>query len=1142
MSNFTFLAAEFPAVHEAAVEAERQAAVSPVAAAFFAGKAVEVAVKWAFRSDPSLRLPYQDNIAALLHEPSFRRAAGEAVFAKAKYINTMRNRAVHEERRISAGDAAGAVKELFHVCFWFARTYAKIKPADSLTFDASVLSRRDEALKKAFVHIKAQQAALDAKNGELTKLLLDKENLDEELKRLRVEVAKARKAAEARPDRHDYNEAETRDRFIDLLLREAGWALDKPEDTEFRVEGMPTKEGVGYVDYVLWGADGKPVGLVEAKRTRKDAREGQQQAKLYADCLEARYGQRPVIFYSNGYEHWIWDDSRYPPRQIGGFYKRDELELLIQRRTSRKQLAAEAVNRKIAGRPYQQRAIRAIARHFEEDRERKALLVMATGAGKTRTVIALVDLLMRASWVKRVLFLADRIALVNQAAGAFKMHLPDSAPVNLVTERTAEGRVFISTYPTMMGLIDGKQQGRAKFGPGHFDLVVIDEAHRSVYQRYRAIFEYFDSFLVGLTATPKDEIDRNTYSLFDLEDGVPTDAYSLEEAVAEGHLVPPKAISVPLKIVRSGLRYDELSQEEKDQWDMLEWGEDEIPDSVEAAEINKRLFNEETVDLVIAHLMQNGLKVEGGDRLGKTIIFAKNQAHAEYIEKRFNVAYPALAGHFARIITHQTGAYAQTLIDDFSIKNRAPHIAISVDMLDTGIDVPEVVNLVFFKPVRSRTKFWQMIGRGTRLCPDLFGPGQDKEFFRVFDYCQNIEFFGANPELKEASTARSLSERLFAGRVDLVRALDDKRAEDPVTEDSGFSAGEQSAYESGKEGPPSEPEIRASAAKTLQDIVGGMNEDNFIVRQHRRSVEKFREPKAWASIDDDKRKELLEEVAPLPSGHMLGTEDAKRFDLLMFQLELALLKGSKRFDTLRKQLLEIASALEDQTAIPAIAQHAELIEEIQTEQWWEGVTVPLLELVRLRLRDLIQHIEKSKKTVVYSNFADEIGEGVEVELPQVGEADYARFKAKARNFLRAHQNNIVLHKLRQGKPLTPSDLNELEKMLLDAGVGEAGDIERARETSQGFGRFVRSLVGLDRAAMSEVFNEFLATGIANANQIEFINMVIEHLADQGMMDPSLLYEPPFTGVAPTGPEHLFDEAKVVRLISRIREINDSAVA
>lgn len=1139
MSNFAFLAAEFPYVHEAAVEAERQAAVSPTAAAFFAGKAVEIAVKWAFRSDPNLKLPYQDNIAALLHEPTFRKAAGEAVFAKARYINSLRNRAVHEEKKTSPGDAAGAVKELFHVCFWLARTYArKSRPADSLAFDASQLSRRDDVLKKTFAYVKMQQAELESKNGELAKLLADKQNLDDELTTLRAQVASARKEAEAQPNEHDYNEAETRDRYIDLLLREAGWALDQVEDTEFRVEGMPNNEGIGFVDYVLWGADAKPLGLIEAKRTRKDARQGQQQAKLYADCLEARFGQRPVIFYSNGYEHWIWDDTHYPPRQIGGFYKRDELELLIQRRAGRKPLGSEPISRKIVERPYQHRAIRNVARSLETDGERKALLVMATGSGKTRTVIALIDLLMRAGWAKRVLFLADRVALVNQAVKAFKEHLPDAAPVNLVTDRVGQGRVFLSTYPTMMNLIDGKQEGKVKFGPGHFDLIVIDEAHRSVYQRFRAIFDYFDSFLVGLTATPKDEIDKNTYSLFDLEDGVPTDAYSLDEAVADGYLVPPSAISVPLKIVRSGLRYDDLTDEEKDQWDMLEWGDEEVPDSVDAAEVNKRLFNEDTVDHVIAHLMTNGIKVEGGDRLGKSIIFAKNQAHAEFIEKRFNAAYPALAGHFARIITHQTN-YAQTLIDDFSKKTKAPHIAISVDMLDTGIDVPEVVNLVFFKQVRSKTKFWQMIGRGTRLCENLFGPGQDKEFFRVFDYCQNLEFFGANPELKEATTAKSLSERLFAARLDLVVALDKKHQKV-----GGFSAGKREPSEAGEadDKQPSESDIRADALTTLQDIIAGLNPDNFVVRQHRRAVEKYREPKTWHTIDDEMRQELLNEIAPLPSARGFGTEEAKRFDLLMFSLQLALLNGSKRFDALRKQLMEIASALEDQTGIPAIAHQAVLLEEIQTDHWWEGVTVPLLELVRLRLRDLVQHIEKSKKAVVYSNFADEIGEGVEHELPQVGEADFARFKAKARHFLKAHEDHIVLHKLRQGRPLTPTDLNELERMLLDAGVGEQGDIERARAASRGFGRFVRSLVGLDRAAVSEAFGEFLSAGTASATQIAFIDMIIEHLTHQGVMDPALLYEPPFRDIAPTGPEQLFDEARVTKIFSKIEAINASAVA
>jgi type I restriction enzyme R subunit len=537
--------------------------------------------------------------------------------------------------------------------------------------------------------------------------------------------------------------------------------------------------------------------------------------------------------------------------------------------------------------------------------------------------------------------------------------------------------------------------------------------------------------------------------------------------------------------------------------------------------------------------MQNGVKVEGGDRLGKTIIFAKSQAHAQFIEARFNAAYPSLAGHFARVITYESGAYAQTLIDDFSRQDKAPHIAISVDMLDTGIDVSEVVNLVFFKQVRSKTKFWQMIGRGTRLCPDLFGPGQDKEFFRVFDYCQNLEFFGANPEIKEASAAKSLSARLFAARLDLVRALDDKGGLP-----DGFSAGAQEPFETPGEtdAPLDEEKVRTDARTVLRETVAGLSLDNFIVRQKRRAVEKYQKDEAWISIDEEARNELVDDVAPLPSSRTLGTEEAKRFDLLMFQLELALIKGAKRFDRLRKDLLDIASALEAQTAIPGIAARAALIEEIQTETWWQGVTVPLLELVRLRLRDLIQHIEKGRKGIVYSNFADEIGDGDEIDLPQVGEADFARFKQKARHFLKAHEDHIVLHKLRQGRPLTTSDLAELEKMLLDAGIGGPEDIDRARATSEGFGRFVRSLVGLERSAVTEAFGEFLSSGTATHQQIEFVGMVVEHLTDRGAMDPALLYEPPFTDIAPTGPEQVFDADRVVRLVRTIEAINDSAVA
>ncbi len=714
-------------------------------------------MSWAYKYDPALKLPYQDNLSALIHEPSFKQTAGEAVFSKARVINTLGNRAVHSHRAVPEVDALAAVRELFHVAYWLARTYGRAaRPEPGLAFDAAKLLRPAAAAQQSAEQLQALEAGLRERDEKLAALLADRSALDEELKRLRAEVAEAKRAAAAQPDTHDYSEGETRDYFIDLLLKEAGWPLDQARDRELEVAGMPNKEGKGFVDYVLWGDDGRPLGLVEAKRTRRDARAGQQQAKLYADCLERQFDQRPIIFYSNGYEHWLWDDTRYPPRRVQGFYNKAEIELLIQRRTTRRPLAEATINAEIVERHYQTRAIRRIAEAFERDHDRKALLVMATGAGKTRTVIALCDLLMRCNWAKRVLFLADRVALVNQAVNAFKRHLPDASPVNLVTEKDAEGRVFVSTYPTMMGLIDEAADGQRRFGVGHFDLVIIDEAHRSVFQKYRAIFDYFDALRVGLTATPKDEVDRNTYSLFDLENGVPTDAYSLEEAVRDGFLVPPRAVSVPLRFQREGIKYDDLTEEEKDQWDALEWDEESgVPVRVEAEAVNRWLFNEDTVDKVLEHLMTRGLKVAGGDRLGKAIVFAKNQAHAEFIAERFNANYPPYKGEFARVITFKT-EYAQSLVDHFSNKEKAPHIAISVDMLDTGIDVPEVVNLVFFKLVRSKTKFWQMVGRGTRLCPDLFGPGQDKALFYLFDYCQNLEYFSQDIPATEGYVAEPL--------------------------------------------------------------------------------------------------------------------------------------------------------------------------------------------------------------------------------------------------------------------------------------------------------------------------------------------------------------------------------------------------
>ncbi len=545
-----------------------------------------------------------------------------------------------------------------------------------------------------------------------------------------------------------------------------------------------------------------------------------------------------------------------------GFYTRDELELIVQRRSTRKRLRDVPINEAIVERYYQTRAIRRIGEAFDRDNDRKSLIVMATGAGKTRTVIALVDQLMRANWAKRVLFLADRVALVDQAVKNFKKHLPDAAPVNLVTEKNVDGRVYVSTYPTMMRLIDETSDGRRRFGVGHFDLVIIDEAHRSVYQKYRAIFEYFDSLLVGLTATPKDEVDFNTYGLFDLERGVPTDAYDLDDAVKDGFLVPMKGMSVPLKFQRQGIRYDDLSEDEKEQWDALEWDDGQVPNQVEAEAVNKWLFNTDTVDKVLEHLMTRGLKVAGGDRLGKTIIFAKNHAHAEFIAERFNLNYPHYKGAFARVIDFQT-EYAQSLIEDFSITEKSPHIAISVDMLDTGIDVPDVVNLVFFKLVRSKTKFWQMVGRGTRLRPNLFGPDKHKEFFYVFDYCQNLEFFSQNPETVDGALNESLGKRLFVRRLELIGELDSHGKADSHRGEAISPAALEAVLD-----------VRRETAELLRREVAAMNLDNFVVRPKRRLVEKYVSAEPWVTLNSEAMEELTHQVAGLP--HELDRKMRKR--------------------------------------------------------------------------------------------------------------------------------------------------------------------------------------------------------------------------------------------------------------------------
>jgi type I restriction enzyme R subunit len=673
----------------------------------------------------------------------------------------------------------------------------------------------------------------------------------------------------------------------------------------------------------------------------------------------------------------------------------------------------------------------------------------------------------------------------------------------------------------MMSLVDETKSGVRRFGAGHFDLIVIDEAHRSVYRKYKAIFDYFDSLLVGLTATPREEIDKDTYGLFGLEKGVPTDAYTLDEAVKDGFLVPLKAVSVPLKFQREGITYDDLSDEEKEEWDAIEWDDDgNVPNRVEAAALNKWLFNKDTVDKVLKHLMTNGLRVSGGDRLGKTIIFAKNHDHAQFILERFDTNYKHLKGQFARVIDFQT-EYAQSLIDDFSTPDKNPHIAISVDMLDTGIDVPEVVNLVFFKIVRSPTKFWQMIGRGTRLCPDLFGPGQHKAFFQVFDFCQNFEFFKQNPDLAQGSAAASLGEKLFIKRVELIEEIDGRQCVDD-----------------------SKPlkELRGEVADRLRNEVAAMSLDNFIVRPKRRYVEKFQESDIWENLGQNERLELVENVAGLPSAFVDDDLAAKQFDLLILRTQLSLLKGERQFQGLKKKIIEIAGLLEELSNVPMVAAEFELILELQTDLYWQDVTVQMLEAVRKKLRLLIKLIEIKRRQIIYTDFEDEIGDSIEIELHGVSVGtDMNRFRMKVRHFLRDYEGHPTIQKIKDNEPLTKQDLTALERIFIETGTAEPEEIHKI-QAEDGLGLFIRGLTGLNKEAAKRAFAQFLNGRNLTANQIEFLNMVIDYLIERGTMAPRRLYESPFTDLNALGVDGVFNHTDVAELVKVLEEVRRRAAA
>lgn len=1122
-SNFNFLQPGWKSLLADATEVERSAYTAPRTAIFYARRTLERAVKWMYQNDRDLKAPYQDNLAALIHEQTFKDNLPPGLFDKIRLIHKFGNLAVHSDKPVTQYDGQQVTRCLHSFLSFLAKIYSDPLPTIS-PFDEKLIPQpgAKTAADQSAAQLKTLAAKLKEKDDLLERAQQEsartRAEYEQEIAALKAHIAEVKAENKQEAHSEDYSEEETRDLFIDLLLREAGWDPHGPKVEEYEVTGMPNKKGLGYVDYVLWGDDGKPLAVVEAKRTKKSPNVGKQQAKLYADCLEQMTGQRPLIFYTNGFETWLWDDCIYPPRPVQGFYTKDELQLAVNRRTSRKPIETWPVNKAIVNRYYQEESIRRILEHYGKDKARKALAVMATGSGKTRTAAALVEIMTKANWVRRVLFLADRNALVRQAKAAFKTHLPHASLINLVEEKEDDSsRIMFSTYPTMMNCIDdAKGEGQKRFGVGHFDLIIIDEAHRSVYQKYGAIFDYFDATLLGLTATPKADVGKNTYRLFDLENNVPTYAYELDQAVADEFLVPPKAISVPLKFQREGVKYAELSEEDREEYEAKFYDEETntIPSEIGSAALNKWLFNIDTVDKVLKHLMEYGLKVEGGDRLGKTIIFAKNHLHAEFIVERFDKNYPHLKGHFCQVIDSQVN-YAQDLIDAFYVANGDPIIAVSVDMMDTGIDVPELVNLVFFKMVRSKSKFWQMIGRGTRLCPDLFGPDLDKDKFILFDYCQNFEFFGENPEGIEAQLQESIKQKIFKRRLDIAVVL---------------------------QGGDADQDLRQDLLEQLHSTVKGMDTENFIVRAQRRHVQEFGERERWNNLNVGDVIEIREHLTHLPNPDK-DDEFARRFDLLILNLQLAILSEQISQVVYRDKVRELASALEEKKNVPSVAKELELILELQQDEYWAGVTLPMLENVRRKLRDLVKFIDKQKKQeTVYTDLEDEIGDGSELNDFVSKDPSLKNYRLKVEKYIRENQNHITIHRLKNNQPITGADLKALEDILFSVktGMGSKEDFYSSYGEEQRLGVFVRSIVGLDRNAAKMAFGDFLEQNQLTADQIRFVDQIVDHLAQNGVLDPELLFSPPFTNTHHEGVSGVFPR-RADKVIGIVQQVNLNAV-
>ena len=1064
MGNFDYLKEEkrFDTFSNVAIAAEKVLYIDPGLCVMNCRRAMEFAIKWMYSVDASLTKPYQENLISLMNTEEFKDIIDEDLFKRMDFIRKIGNEGTHNERKITEEQAILCLENL-HIFFDFV-SYCYADNYTEQRFDRSLMTKEVELPKTP-----------EISNIDLDKLIAENASLRASLTEQREEKIQSYVTKPL-----ELSEYSTRKIYIDAMLSDAGWREGSDWLNEVKLKGLPTKSGEGFADYVLYDDAHIPLAVVEAKRTCVDVVAGRKQASDYADAIEKETGRRPCIFLTNGFETRIID-GKYPERKVASVYSKEDLEKMFNLRKMRTSLENVVIDKNIAGRYYQEAAIKAVCNAFDRKNRRKALLVMATGSGKTRTVIELCHVLLDAGWIKNILFLADRITLVRQAKRAFQTNYPNLSLTNLCEDKeNYNAHCVFSTYQTMMNCIDSvKDEDRKLFTCGHFDLVVCDEAHRSIYNKYKNIFTYFDAPLVGLTATPKNDIDKNTYERFDLEQGVPTYGYELAEAVKDGYLVDFLSVETKLKFIEDGIVYADLSDEDKAIYEnTFEMEDGSLPESISSSALNDWIFNTDTIRQALDTFMENGIKIDYGQKIGKSIIFAKNHAHAEKILEIFNKEYPHLIDH-AQVIDNRI-KNAQNIIDEFSDANKLPQIAISVDMLDTGIDVPEVVNLVFFKKVMSYAKFWQMIGRGTRLCPGLID-GVDKSKFYIFDFCGNFDFFRINKG-KAAANDTSIQSAIFSLKFEIAYRLQDM---DYQTE-----------------------ELIAFRKRLVEEMVGKVAElprDNFAIRQHLKYVEMYSLEEGYKALTFEDTVLIREELAPL----ILPEDDeisAVRFDALMYGIELACLAGKsyKRFVTdLKRNVKKLANIAN----ITEINEQSDLIGDILHTDYIVDCGVNEFERIREKLRDLMKYIPKGG--VIYeTNFTDDII-SIEWNDSDLESDSLKNYRAKAEYYIREHQDNEAIKKLKSNIPLSKEDIKELENVLWsELGTKEEYEHEYGQKP---LGELVREIVGLDMNAAKEAFSEYLENSNLDNRQIYFVNQIVEYIVHNGMMkDLSVLQDAPFT--------------------------------